>query len=263
MLTPVTCIISPSRPQAAPAGTNGEGRPVGIWWVSTGSPGGPRSFDPFRIAELEYRMWVAYYLRRWTHVLAAMVGLLRLGFGANWVGVLRGARLMLRAARLWAPYPDNDPDGARACLRELYALVRLRFGEPADPALAASLEIDWWRAHRKRQHAPDPGETGDELVESVTRLYCYLFGESAAAVRPAAVYRVQAMDLSDRWVRDGCRPDSPLLPLERAALVRAYAALLAAVQHGNSGEAPAVTARQESIHRKLAAHHRETARRAR
>ena len=27
------------------------------------------------------------------------------------------------------------------------------------------------------------------------------------------------------------RPDSPLLPLERAALVRAYAALLAAVHH--------------------------------
>jgi hypothetical protein len=63
----------------------------------------------------------------------------------------------------------------------------------------------------------------------VTRLYCYLFGKTEAAVRPAAVHRVQAMDLSDQWVREGCPPDSPLLPLERAALVRAYAALLAAV----------------------------------
>ena len=52
-----------------------------------------------------------------------------------------------------------------------------------------------------------------------------------AAVRPAAAHRVQAMDLSDQWVREGCRTDSPLLPLERAALVRAYAALLAAVHH--------------------------------
>ncbi len=203
---------------------------MGIWQVSTGRRVGPRSFDPFRVADLEYRMWVAYYLRRWTHVLAAMIGLLRLGFGANWVGVGRGAWLMLRAAQLWAPYPDNDPDGALACLGELYALVRLRFGEPADPARAASLEIDWWRAHRERQHAPDSAEAGDELVESVTRLYCYLFSASEAAVRPAAVHRVQAMDLSDRWVREGCRPGSPLLPLERAALVRAYAALLAAVQ---------------------------------
>ena len=39
------------------------------------------------------------------------------------------------------------------------------------------------------------------------------------------------MDLSDQWVREGCAPDSPLLPLEHAALVRAYAALLAAVHH--------------------------------
>ena len=207
------------------------GRPMGIWWVSIGSPGGLRSFDPFRIADLEYRMWVGYYLRRWTHVMAAAVRLLRLGFGTDVVRTLQGAWLMLRAIQLWAPLPDNDPDGARACMRELYALVRLRFGEPADPARAAALEIDWWRAHRERQYSPDSAEKGDELLESVTRLYCYLFGETEAAVRPAAVQRVQAMDLSDQWVREGCLPDSPLLSHVRAALVRAYAALLAAVHH--------------------------------
>ena len=202
---------------------------MGIWWVSPGSLSELRSFDPVRIADLEYRMWVAYYLRRWTSLLAAAVRLLRMGFGTDMARIARGAWLMLRAVRLWAPFPDNDPDGARASMHELYALVRLRFGEPADPARAASLEIDWWRAHRRRQYAPDPAETGDELVDSVTRLYGYLFGETEARVRPAAVHRVRAMDLSDQWVREGCRPDSPLLTLERAALVRAYAALLAAV----------------------------------
>jgi len=39
------------------------------------------------------------------------------------------------------------------------------------------------------------------------------------------------MDLSDEWIRQGRQPDSRLLPLEHAALVRAYAALLAAVHH--------------------------------
>jgi hypothetical protein len=39
------------------------------------------------------------------------------------------------------------------------------------------------------------------------------------------------MDLSDQWVAEGCLHDSPLLPLEHAALVRGYAALLAAVHH--------------------------------
>jgi hypothetical protein len=39
------------------------------------------------------------------------------------------------------------------------------------------------------------------------------------------------MDLSDQWVADGCQPDSHLLALEHAALVRSYAALLASVHH--------------------------------
>ena len=190
-----------------------------------------RSFDPFDIAELEYRMWVSYYLRRWTQVLWATVSLLRLGFGMDLVLILRGTWLMMRAVRLWAPIPDNDPDGAQAYMCELYELVRSRFGEPADPARAAALELDWWRVHRERQYMADPAERSDELVESVIRLYSYLFGETEAAVRPAAIHRVEAMDLSDQWVREGCPPDSSLLSHERAALVRAYAALLAAVHH--------------------------------
>lgn len=204
---------------------------MGFGRGSIGSPRGPLSFDPVLVADLEYRMWVGYYLRRWTQVLAAAVRLLQLGFGADVGRTLQCAWLMLRAMQLWSPFPDNDPDGAQAFLHKFYALIRLRFGAPADPARAAALEIDWWRAHRERQYSPDPAETGEDLLNSVIRLYCHLFGQSEAIVRPAAVHRVDAMDLSDRWVREGCPPDSPLLPLEHAALVRAYSALLAAVHH--------------------------------
>ncbi len=174
-------------------------------------------------------MWVAYYLRRWTRLLGALLSLLWLGSRSDPARAVRGAWLMMRAARFWAPFPDNDPDRAQACMRKLYALVKLRYGQPADPARAASLEIDWWRAHRQRQYACGPADVADELVEAVARLYSYLFGVVEAVVRPAAVHRVQAMDLSDQWVREGCQADSPLLSLERAALVRAYTALHAAV----------------------------------
>jgi hypothetical protein len=37
------------------------------------------------------------------------------------------------------------------------------------------------------------------------------------------------MRYSDRWVSEGRRLESPLIPEERAALVRSYAALLSAV----------------------------------
>jgi hypothetical protein len=199
--------------------------------VSTGSPNRLRSFDPVRIARLEYRAWVGYYLRRWPAVLTASVGLVQAGFGMGWYETLQGAWLVMRANQLWAPFPDNDADGARACMRQFYELVKLAHGEPEDPAQAAALEVDWWRVHREVQRAPDAVEPPQELVAALTRLYCYLYREPEPAVRAAAVHRARAMDLSDQWVREGCQPGSPLLPRERAALVRAYAALLAAVHH--------------------------------
>jgi hypothetical protein len=196
-----------------------------------GQPGRLRSFDPGRIADLEYRAWVGYYLRDWPAVLIASVGLVREGFGMDWRRTLHGAWLVLRANQLWAPFPDNNPDGARACMRRFYALVRLSYGEPANPAQAAALEVDWWRVHRKVQYCIEPRAAGDELVEALTRLYCHLYREPETEVRQAAVHRARAMDLSDQWVAEGCQSDSPLLPLEHAALVRSYAALLAAVHH--------------------------------
>ena len=83
--------------------------------------------------------------------------------------------------------------------------------------------------HREVQH--EPGSTLDELVDALTRLYCYLYDEPEEAIRPAAAQRAAAMALSDQWVEQGRQPDSPLLPLEHAALVRSYSALLAAVHH--------------------------------
>ncbi len=204
--------------------------------VNIQAPSRFRSFDPVRLADLEYRAWVGYYLRQWPQVLIASIGLLRVGFGLDWHRTLHGAWLALRAIQLWAPYPDNDPKRATAYMRRFYTLVALENGEPANPAKAAELEVDWWRVHREGQYrgrsrAIDDPEPAEELVESLTRLYCYLYSEPEAALRPAAVHRARAMDLSDEWVRQGCPPDSRLLPMEHAALVRSYAALLSAVHH--------------------------------
>jgi hypothetical protein len=204
--------------------------------VRAGTPSHLRTFDPVRLGDLEYRAWVGYYLRRWPQVLIALVGLVRVGFGMDWRRTLHGAWLVLRAAQLWAPYPNNDPNGARACMQRFFTLVSHAYGEPADPAKAAELEVEWWRVHREGQYRPDPppiddAEPGEELVQSLTRLYCYLYREPETALRPAAVHRARAMDLSDEWIRQGRQPESRLLPLEHAALIRSYAAMLAAVHH--------------------------------
>src|SRR6185437_4818800 len=136
-----------------PAG-QGRGKLMGTGKISTGTPTRLRSFDPVQLADLEYRAWVGYYLRKWPQVLRASIGLVRLGFGMDWFRTLHGAWLVLRANQLWAPYPDNHPKRARACMRRFYALVRLTYGEPANPAKAAELEVDWWRVHRELSTIP-------------------------------------------------------------------------------------------------------------
>jgi hypothetical protein len=86
--------------------------------------------------------------------------------------------------------------------------------------------VEWWRAHRENQHGADAGE---ELITTLTDLYAYTYETDPDGVRPAAVLRADAMDVSDRWVDAGCDPEHPLLAEERALLVRSYASLLAAV----------------------------------
>ena len=56
-----------------------------------------------------------------------------------------------------------------------------------------------------------------------------MYGVSEADVAVAAGQRALAMRHSDQWVREGCDLASPLVEEERAALVRSYAGLLAAV----------------------------------
>ncbi len=190
-----------------------------------------RDFDPVRLGKAEADGWVGYYRRRWGTVLRACVGMVRAGFGMSWPSTLRGAWWVLRANQVWAPYPDNDPDAARAYMRRLYALVARTWDETFDPAEAARLDVEWWRVHRAMQHeelVTDPA-SADPLTEAVAALYGYVYGMPAEAVREAAELRAEAMRISDRWVAEGCDPASPAIAAERDALIKGYASLRTAV----------------------------------
>jgi hypothetical protein len=196
-----------------------------------GSP--MRSFDPNRVGALECRAWVTYYRHEWLKLLVASVGLVRAGFRMRWDRTLYGAWLVLRANQLWAP-ADNDPAGARRCMERFYRLVARDSGESIDTAEAARREVAWWRAHRAVQHGADRDRERAELVEALTDLYSYVYGDERDAVRPAAALRADAMDVSDEWVAEGCDLDSPRVIQEQELLVRSYAALLSVVHRQSS-----------------------------
>ena len=190
--------------------------------------GSIRSFDPRCLGSAECDAWIGYYLRRWGTVLSAAVRMVRIGFGMPWPHTLYAAWLVLRANQLWAPVPDNDPDGARAMMRRFYALVARTGDEAFDVDEAARLEVEWWRVHRHLQRdAPDDDRVA--LDDALTALYAHVYDAPPDSVRPAAAQRAEAARISDRWVADGCDPKSPAIAIERATLVRSYAALLAAV----------------------------------
>jgi hypothetical protein len=187
-----------------------------------------RAFDPRRVGSLECAAWVAYYRRAWLPFMRSAIGLTRHTFGLPWPSTLYGAWLVLRANQLWAPFPDNDPDGARREMERFYRLITRRYHEPFDPARAAVLEVEWWRIHREHQHTDDGG-ADRPLIDALSALYAYVYGVPQPSVRAAAEQRVLAMRRSDRWVALGRDLASPLIGEERTALVRSYAALLAVV----------------------------------
>lgn len=189
-------------------------------------PSRPRAFDPARVASLECDAWVAYYQRRWLRLLVAAVGLVRAGLGMSWPRTTRAAWYVLRAIMFWAPLRDNDPPRAQAYMRRFYELVKASRGQPQDPAESARLEIEWWRVHRVAQQAA--AGPSDELVDALARLYAFVLEVPEPAVRPAAFHRCRAMEISDQWVAQGSRSDSPLIAWERTVLIRSYEAMLAA-----------------------------------
>ena len=176
-------------------------------------------------------MWVASYRREWPSFLRGAVSLTRHTFGLPWPSTVYGAWLVLRANQLWAPYPDNDPEGARRGMERFYRLVSERHDDTFDPRRASELEVEWWRVHREHQHDDSPVGADDEgpLIAALTALYAYVYGVDQTQVAVAAEQRALAMRHSDRWVREGRDLASPLIEEERAALVRSYAGLLAAV----------------------------------
>jgi hypothetical protein len=184
-------------------------------------PNAMRSFDPCRLGALECAAWLAYYRRDWRSVLSAVVAINRHGFGLPWPGAVWGAWLGMRAMQVWAPYPHNDREHSVRCMRRFYRLVADRHAEAFDPGRAAELDVDWWGIHRD-----GPAE---RLAEALAALSGHVYGVPQETVHAAALERAAAMGDCDEWVREGCDEHSPRIASMRAALVRSYASLLAAV----------------------------------
>jgi len=149
-----------------------------------------------------------------------MLRLTRGQFGLSLPRALVASYLATRAQMAFARQGERG-GGAEAFMRRFYRHVREPVGGRYDPRRAAELEVRWWVIHRERDQHPDRSALTAALAASYAEVHRVPVGRVAAA----ADFRAHAMDVSDRWVRDGKAPDSPLLGEIAELLVASYRAL--------------------------------------
>jgi hypothetical protein len=184
------------------------------------------SFDPVRLARYEKDNYVFYYRRRWLRLLVVSVKMVQEAYQLSLFQAIRGAYLVARAEMAFAPHPNNDVPRATATMRRFYALLQRAHGWRIDLDRAAELELNWWIVHRRLF----ADEQNQELVDALAALLVHIYGIDPALAGQAAALRARAMLYSDRWVRQGLNPNSPLLAQEEELLCEGCRVLKTALE---------------------------------
>jgi len=187
-------------------------------------PRGPRSmrqFQPRRLADLELRMWQAYYAKERVRLFRLLTTMLREQYHYSWADATVEAFHLARAAATFGDLKGNYevvlPD-----LEAAYGKARAWTEASFDPRAVARAELAWWVARRV---------SGQNSPEQVGRLiadeYALLYETSPENVGAAALLRAKAAAMRDAQAG---RPDWAAI----AQLLRAsYDELLAALASAN------------------------------
>jgi len=164
-------------------------------------PRGPRSmrhFDPDRLADLEVRMWQAYYSKEKVRLFALLVTMLHEQYRYSWAIASREGFHLARAAGTFGDL-RGDYDQVLPDLESAYVEAKSWMGAGFDPRAVARAELAWWVARRT------PGRNSPEQVGALMAdEYALLYETSRDRVANAALLRAEAGRLRD----DGAaRPD--------------------------------------------------------
>src|SRR5438552_6225434 len=109
-------------------------------------PRGPRSmrtFNPARLADLELRMWQAYYAKDRARLFGLLVTMLHEQYRYSWATATREAFHLARAAATFGDLKDHYevvlPD-----LEAAYATAESWLDARFDPHAVARAELAWW-----------------------------------------------------------------------------------------------------------------------
>ena len=157
-------------------------------------PSGPRSirqFNPGRLADLELRMWKAYYAKERARLFGLLVTMLHEQYRYSWATATRQAFYFARAAATFGDLHENYeqvlPDLERG-----YATAKSWLSAGFDPKAVARAELAWWVARRV------PGQNSAEQVgRLIAEEYALLYETSVERMAEAALLRATAAKLRD------------------------------------------------------------------
>ncbi len=156
-------------------------------------------FEPDRLAQLELRMWKAYYRRQPARLFGTLVLGLREQAHVGWPRALVAAVFLTKAAvgfaRATGEYERFAPDVSRG-----YRWL----GLPADVDMEAVAreELRWWVVRREIGLA-----AGSAAGETIARLYAALYDVPVETVAEAGRLRGLAAEVRDRGAT--ADPDGP------------------------------------------------------
>ena len=181
-----------------------------------------RSFDPDRLADLEVRMWQAYYAKERARLFGLPVTMLHEQRRYAWATAAREGFHLARAAATFGDLRGNY-DRVVPDLEAAYTIARDWTGSHYDPRAVARAELAWWVARRV------PGENSPEQVgRLMAEEYALLYETTPDRVARAALLRAEAGALRDAEARE---PDWETI---RSLLKASYRDLLVSLSTENA-----------------------------
>jgi hypothetical protein len=187
-------------------------------------PRGPRSlrqFDPSTLAELEIRVWQAYYGKERIRLFGVLVTLVRNQYHYSWATAATEGFHLARAAAIFGDL-KADYDSVLPDLEAAYAKAGMWTGASFDPHAVARAELAWWVARRL------PGRNSPEQVgRLIADEYALLYETTRENVAEAALLRAQAAALRD------AQAEGPDWDRIERLLLQSYRELQAALSTAN------------------------------
>ena len=202
---------------------------AGLAYVLLVPPAGARSlrqFDADRMADLELRMWQAYYAKQNVRLFGLLVTTLREQYRYSWMVAAREGFHLARAASRFGNatghYEDVLPD-----LEAAYTTARDWLQAGFDPREVARAELSWWVARRT------PGEDSVAAVGwLIADEYSLLYEVPRDRVENAALLRALAASMRDE---QAAQPDWATIG---ELLNKSYRELLASLNTLNARAEP-------------------------